>query len=85
MGAVNYSMLTMTEAQSGLPKLCRGKKPVLITLRDKPVSVLVPIEHYEAMIETIDLLGNPKAMRALRSAKAGKGKYRSINVNKGGR
>ena len=70
----------MTKAQSGLPKLCRDKKPVLITTHDKPVSVLLPIEDYEAMIETMDLLANPTAMRALRLAKAGKVKYRKLNL-----
>ena len=71
----------MTKAQSGLMKLCRGERPVLITpSRNKPLSVLLPIEHYEAMIETMDLLANPKAMRALRLAKAGKVKYRKLNL-----
>ena len=32
--------------QNGLPKLCRSKKPVLITTHDKPVSVLLPIKEY---------------------------------------
>ena len=73
--------MTITKAQSGLPKLCRDKKPVLITTHDKPVSVLLPIEDYDALIETMDLLANPKAMRTLRAAKAGKLKYRTLNLN----
>jgi prevent-host-death family protein len=81
MSGLNYPVVTITKAQSRLPKLCRDKRPVLIISHDKPVSVLVPIEHYEAMIETMDLLANPKAMRVLRRAKAEKGKYRTVNLN----
>lgn len=75
-----YPTITVTKAQSGLPKLCRSKKPVLITTHDKPVSVLLPIEDYEALIETMDLLANPTAMRTLRAAKAGKLKYRKLDL-----
>ena len=71
MSKTTYPTVTITKAQSGLSKLCRNKQPVLITAHDKPVSVLLPIEDYEAMIETMDLLSNPKAMRTLRAAKAG--------------
>jgi PHD/YefM family antitoxin component YafN of YafNO toxin-antitoxin module len=80
MGKVTYPTLTVTKAQSGLPKLCRDKKPILITTHNKPVSVLLPIEDYDALIETMDLLANPKAMRTLRAAKAGKLKYRALNL-----
>ena len=76
-----YPMLPVTKAQSSLPKLCRNKKPILITTHDKPVSVLLPIEEYEALIETMDLLANPKAMRILRAAQAKKLKYRTLDLD----
>lgn len=81
MSKTTYPSVTITKAQSGLPKLCRDKKPVLITTHDKPVSVLLPIEDYDALIETMDLLANPKAMRTLRAAKAGKLKYQKLDLN----
>ena len=81
MSKTTYPTMTITKAQSGLPKLCRDKKSVLITTNDKPVSVLLPIEDYDALIETMDLLANPKAMRTLKLAKAGKLKYRALNLN----
>ena len=43
--------------------------------------MLLPIEDYEALIETMDLLANPKAMRTLRSAKAGQLKYRVLDLD----
>ena len=81
MSKTTYHTVTVTKAQSGLPKLCRDKTPVLITTHDKPVSVLLPIEDYEALIETMDLLANPKAWRTLRAAKEGRLKYRTLELN----
>ena len=76
-----YPVLSVTEAQSTFPKLCREGKRVLITKRDKPVSVLIPIEDYEAIMETMDLLSDPRAMKILRSAKAGKLSYKRLNLD----
>ena len=45
------------------------------------MSVLLPIEDYEALMETMDLLANPKAMRALRAAKPGKLKYQKLDLD----
>jgi prevent-host-death family protein len=81
MAKTAYPTITVTKAQSGLAKLCRSKKAVLITTHHTPVSVLLPIEEYQALMETMDLLANPKAMRLLRVAKAGKLKYRKLELN----
>ena len=75
-----YLVMGVTQAQNDLPKLCRQGRRVQITKRDKPMSVLLPIEDYEAMTETLDLLSNPKAIRALRAAKAGKLNYRKLSL-----
>ncbi len=81
MAKTTYPTLSVSKAQSGLPKLCRDKKAILITTHEKPVSVLLPIEDYEALIETMDLLANPTAMRTLRAAKVGKLRYRRLNLD----
>jgi len=73
--------MSVTDACRRLPKLCRDKLRVVLTTRGKPVSVLLPIEDYEALVETMDLLVNPKAMRVLRAAKAGKLKYRQLDLD----
>jgi len=72
--------MTVTQAQSNLPKLCRQARRILITKRDQPVSVLLPIEDYEAIMETMDLLSNASAMKILRAAKAGKLRYKKLNL-----
>ncbi len=76
-----YAVMTVTQAQSQFPKLCREGKRILITKRDKPVSVLLPIEDYEAIMETMDLLSNPKAMKVLRAAKSGKLSYQRLDLD----
>ena len=73
--------MSVSKAQSGLPKLCRDKKAILITTHEKPVSVLLPIEDYEALIETMDLLANPAAMQTLRAAKSGRLRYHRLKLN----
>ena len=50
--------LTVSRAQAGLPKLCNSGQSYLITNRDQPTAVLLPIGDYEALIETLDLLAN---------------------------
>src|SRR5437773_10897097 len=81
MAKTTYPTLSISKAQSGLPKLCRDKKAILITTHEKPISVLLPIQDYEALIETMHLLANPTAMRTLRAAKAVELKYRRRNLD----
>jgi prevent-host-death family protein len=73
--------MPVTKAQSNFPRLCREGRNVLITKRDQPVSVLLSIEDYEALMETVDLLSNPKAMKALRAAMAGKLRYKRLDLD----
>ena len=76
-----YPVLTVTQAQSDFPKLCRAGKSILITKREKPVSVLLPIEDYEALMETLDLLSDPKAMKTLRAAREGKLSFKRLDLD----
>lgn len=39
---------------------------VEITRNGRPVALLVPIEEYESVIETLDILGDDELMEALR-------------------
>jgi prevent-host-death family protein len=73
--------MTVTQAQSDFPKLCREGKRILITKRDKPVSVLLPIDDYEALMETMDLLSKPQAIKTLRAAKSNKLSYKSLDLD----
>lgn len=71
---------TISEAQANLATLCRAKRRFVISRRGEPVYVAMPLEDYDALLETIELLSNPFAMKTLRRAKAGKLAYRELNL-----
>ena len=75
------STYSVTEAQSQLPSLIRKAEeglPVSILRRNETVAYLVSRERMEAIVETIELLANPAAMRAIAAHRAGKVKFRSL-------
>lgn len=71
----------MKEAQASLTKLCRSGKRFVIANRNQPVVVALPVADFEALMETLDVLGDPNAMTAIQSAKAGKTAYRPLDLN----
>ena len=68
------------EAQAGLSKLCRGGRKFVIANRGKPVMVALPVEDFEALMETLDVLADPDAKAALERAKTGVGKYQPLDL-----
>lgn len=71
----------MKEAQANLTKLCRSGKRFVIANRNQPVVVAMPVEDFEALMETMDILADPAAMTAIHAAKAGKTQYRPLNLD----
>jgi len=71
---------TVSEAQANLPCLCRSGRRFVISRRDKPVYVAMPLEDYDALLETMELLSNPAAMKTLRAARAGKLAYKELDL-----
>ena len=68
----------MSEAQSALPRLVREAEDgdvVAIARRDETVAYLVSREHLEAIVETMELLGNPRARKALADHQAGRTRF----------
>ena len=81
----NYMKYTynISTAQAQLPRLVRqaeSGKPISITKRDEPVAYLVSRAHFEAIVETLEIMSDPAAMRILRRAKSGKLKYAPVGV-----
>jgi PHD/YefM family antitoxin component YafN of YafNO toxin-antitoxin module len=63
--------LTISEARKALldlpEKLARTpERAVTITRRGQPVLAVLPWEFYESIIETLDILGDPEMVKALR-------------------
>jgi prevent-host-death family protein len=71
---------TIKEAQRQLAAVVRtAEKGTLatITRHDQPVAYVIGVERLAAIAETMELLGNPAAMAAIRDAKEGRGKVRN--------
>jgi PHD/YefM family antitoxin component YafN of YafNO toxin-antitoxin module len=71
----------VAQAQAQLPKLCRSGRRFVIARRDRPVYVAIPLEEFDALLETMELLANPAAMKTLRAARAGKLAYKELNLD----
>ena len=78
------TMYSVTEAQARLPQLLRelslSEAPVALTRHDRAVAYLVSKEQMESIYETLEILGNPAAMKAIRDYEAGKSRFHSIDV-----
>ena len=74
------STYNMREAQASLPKLCRSGRRFVISNRQRPVVVAMPVDDFEALMETLDVLADPAAMKAIQAARTGKTKYRTLDL-----
>jgi antitoxin YefM len=73
----------VTEAQTQLPRLIRRAEkgePVRIRRRNETVAYLVSRERMEALVETLELLANADAVKAIAAHRAGKTKLLSLSA-----
>ena len=70
----------IAEAQIRLPKLVQTKQTTTLRQDNGTVAFLVPRERMEALLETMEIMANPEAMRAIRRDQSGKGKYLPLSV-----
>ena len=76
------STVTITELQAQAPRCVRRAEKngsVTIARHGRTVAYLVSREWMEAIIETLEIMGNPKAMKVLRNYEAGKGKFKDVS------
>ncbi len=76
------STYSVTEAQAALPALLKKSNGELITItrHEKPVAYLVSAERMAALAETLEIMADPSAMRAIRKARRGGGKYFPVSA-----
>jgi len=77
------STYSVTQAQSQLPSLIKEAEEgaaVRIRRRDETVAFLVSRERMEAIVETMELLANPKAMKAIEAHRAGRTKFLPLSA-----
>jgi PHD/YefM family antitoxin component YafN of YafNO toxin-antitoxin module len=75
MGRSTYSV---SQAQSALPRLLReaeGGVLVGIARRDETVAYLLSRDQLEGIVETMELLANPKARKAIDDHRAGRTRF----------
>ncbi len=72
------STYSVTQAQTNLPRLLKdaaAEGSIVITRHDEAVAYLISRARMEAIMETLDLLGNAAAMKAVRDYEEGKTKF----------
>ena len=72
------STYNVSEAQSRLPRLLKEAEkgqPVCIRRHNEVVAYVVSRERMEAIVETMEILANADAMRAIRAHRAKKTKF----------
>ncbi len=64
----------VAHAQASFTRLLREAEqhPVAISRHDETVAYILSASRMEAIIETLEIMGNPKAMKAIREHQAGK-------------
>ena len=75
--------LEIAKARRDLPRVVRGLKKtgsLAISNRGRTVAYLISRERVEAMLESLEILGNPSAMKAIRNFEAGKTKFELVEV-----
>ena len=76
------STVTISELQAQAPRFVRQAEKegaVTIARHGRTVAFLVSRARMEAIIETLEIMGNPKAMKAIRAYEAGKGKFKDAS------
>ena len=74
--------VTTTDAQANLPRLLRQlprQKSLTITNHGRIAVFLVSKDRMEAIIETMEVLANPKAMKAIRDFEGGRSEGKDIS------
>ena len=69
------STVTISQLQAEAPKCVRRAEKegaISVSRHGRTVAVLLSRERMEAIIETLEIMGNPKAMAAIRNYEAGR-------------
>jgi prevent-host-death family protein len=76
------STYSVSEAQAQLPALLKRAQNdlIVITRRDKTVAYLVSAQRMEAIVESLEIMADPEAMKALRRARERRGKYYPVTA-----
>jgi prevent-host-death family protein len=67
----------VARAQANFTRLLKQaeERPIAITRHDETVAYILSASRMEAIIETLEIMANPGAMKAIREHQAGKTKF----------
>ena len=77
------STYSVTQAQTNLPRLIKeaaDEGSIAITRHDRTVAYLISRDRMDAILETLEVLGNPAAMKAIRDFEQGKTKFLPLSA-----
>ena len=75
--------VTAASAKTQFARLLReveAGETIAISKRDETVAYLIPKARLEALVETMEILANPAAMRAIRQHEAGKLRFHPLSA-----
>ena len=72
---------SVAKAQANFTRLLKEaeKHPIGITRHDETVAFILSRERMDAIIETLEIIANPDAMKAIREHQAGRTKFVSLS------
>ncbi len=74
---------SISQAQSQFPRMVResaGGGAIAVTRHDETVAYVVSRERMEAIVETMEILANPSAMRALHAYEKGLTRFHPLEA-----
>lgn len=75
------STVSVSEGQNNFPALVKaaeGGQVMTVTRHDAPVACLISHGRMSAIIETLEILANPAAMRAIQEHQSGKTRFGTL-------
>ncbi|MBI2890119.1 MAG: type II toxin-antitoxin system Phd/YefM family antitoxin [Nitrospirae bacterium] len=73
-GTRNTNMVSVKQLRPSLPRILaridRRFERFIVTRRGQPVAVMLSVDDYEALLETLDILADPKARVGIRRGEA---------------
>ena len=76
------STVSVSEGQNSFPALVKAAEKgsvVTVTRHDVPVAFVMGYERMAAIAETLEILSNPAAVKAIKDHKAGRTKFGKID------
>ena len=73
---------SVAKAQANFTRILKEaeKHPISITRHDETVAFILSRDRMDAIVETLEIMANPDAMKAIRDHKAGKSRFLPLSV-----